>query len=285
MRPDAIGRLPLPAALPVITLSPEHHVDALIRPYLPRVARGALIAWPNAARAAPGELAGVGVPLMLDSGGFLSLDRAARVEPDGWGTWDLVIESETGEERLSNRALLDYAHRESSIDVVFALDFAIVATDDDATVAQRQQATLDNAAWMAVNCRRPSLSVFGVAHGRDAAEYARHATALVASGVAGIGIGGLVPRSSRPDEIRAISASVRAAVGDALPVHAFGVGAVDLLRDMMQARTIDSADASTYARAAASLSDGTPTERLACALDGLLAFTGAAAPLARRALP
>jgi hypothetical protein len=288
-RRDALGSLPLPAALPVITCDRAHSVDTWIRPYLPRLARGALIAWPYAAKADPADMAGIGVPLVLDSGGFLSLSPAATIEQDVVGnewignTWRLVVPGGDGQtEMLCPRALLDFAMRRSEVAAVYALDFAVRQSDTDESVHARQAATVDNARWTVTNNRRrSSLAVCGVAHGRTPDEYASHARAMVATGVDGIGVGGLVPRSARPEELRAICAAVREAVGD-MPLHAFGVGSPVLLRAMIDEGVIDSADASTYARTAASLEDATPTERLAAAIDALLDFTQAAVPLARR---
>src|SRR5262245_57172434 len=73
------GDIRLPAFVPVTTFGGKYPLDDLIRPYLPRRASAVMVSHFYAKQ----QRDPIGLPLLVDSGGFASLFRNASVISDG----------------------------------------------------------------------------------------------------------------------------------------------------------------------------------------------------------
>lgn len=271
------GSIQTPCFIPVTTFGPAYPLDNLIRPYLSRFAQAVMVA-AFYARQMPEQYRS-DLPMCVDSGGFASLFDNARIDwsqADGFGS--IVISGDNGLERTSAEDVLRLQEKLS--DVGYTLD-AIVTPDTPAEDARRRiDFTVRNAQW--ARTHRPagpmqlfaSLQCTDVGSARESAqEYAR----LRFDGVA---IGGMVPRLKNIQSVLDIVTAVREEVGDAMPIHVFGVGKPELLSQVFAAGA-DMCDSSSYVKAAAEgrswlreevlASRPAATERMQFALENLSA--------------
>lgn len=246
---------PLQGFVPVVTS--HFPLDALLLPYLPRLAPGALVSatalqdWTGPAPA---------VPLMVDSGGFAALDSRVRVEEEG-GLGVLVFADGT---RLHPAEV--HALQQRDAHTGFTLDFPCPASLGDAERLRRQRLSLANTAWALARPRRFLLYAC-VQPGEDSAP-------LLELHPDGLGLGGLVPHSRDPQRI--LSEVRRRRSETPLPLHALGVGQPGTLRAIFAAG-VTSADSSSAQRHAADgrslngerTADPSAVERLRLALNNL----------------
>jgi tRNA-guanine family transglycosylase len=274
------GVIQFPAYVPVTTFGAKYPLDGLIRPYLERLAPAVMVSYHYAR-----EMEQLPpLPLLVDSGGFASLFKGARLVKSGQLT-SLEYEGVSGVERLEPAPVLEFQER--TADVAFTLDFPIPPSSSTEESVERQRATVQNAFWALENRRRRDLVLFACVQGWDAESFGACARELATAPFDGFAIGGLVPRARDLGLLRQIVCKVREAVGDR-PVHVFGIGQPDLVSLVFQAGA-DSVDSSSYVKLAADgrlwadpefrLPNASPAERLHLALCNLAAATARTLPL------
>jgi tRNA-guanine family transglycosylase len=274
------GDVRLPAYFPVTTFGERYPLDALIRPYLPRLASGVMVSY----HYARGMTEVPRVPVLLDSGGFASLFEGARVvEERGLG----VLEVSRGGvvERTHPRDVLDLQERVA--DVAFTLDFPVPPGMEAGEARRRQKLTIANSHWALANRRRRDLPLFACVQAWDEESARECARAYAGAGFDGIALGGMVPRASDRELVRGMVGAVRGVVGE-LPLHVFGLGKPELVEEVWRAGA-DSVDSSAYVKLAAEgrlwgrpgvrVRAPSPTDRLHLALCNLAAACGRALPL------
>ena len=264
------GVVPFPAYLPVTTFGKKYPLDDLVRPYLPRLARGVMVSLHYARQMTTAPR----LPLFVDSGGFAAIFKTSVVrEEHGLGVLD-VAPAEGTSETLTPMSVLDF--QEQHADVAFTLDFPIPPGTEQVEAERRFSLTIANAVWAARNRRRADLRLYGCVQAWDAESARTCARAYGALGFDGVAIGGLVPRARKLDDVFAIVDAVRAELPDA-PIHVFGLGNPTTVRALF-ARGVQSVDSSSYVKLAASgiswageatVHDMAPPERLRLALSNL----------------
>jgi helicase len=276
------GIIPFPFFAPVTTFSEEFPLDQLIQPYLRRLAPCCLVSYHYARTLTTNPL---GIPLLVDSGGFASLfDRAVVEERRSLG----VIRTPQlgGDDELITPSLV-LERQELLADVAFTLDFPIPPSMEEEEARRRQTLTINNAHWALENRRRRDLPLYACVQGWDTASYLSCALAYKETPFEGLAIGGLVARSHDPTFILEVVREVRAATD--LPLHVLGMGHPTLIRQLYNLG-VNSTDSSSYVRYAASgrlisrptfhLEDATPLERLHLAISNLAYTTGYPLPFA-----
>lgn len=282
------GAIPLPAYIPVTTFGPKYPLDALIRPYLPRLAPAVMIAYHFARQMAPEERPDL--PLLIDSGGFASLFTGARIQLEGGlGVLETLVADRP--ERLHPSEVLDLQERLGA-DIAFTLDFPVPPriTDPDEREL-RLTATVANALWALRNRRRRDMLLFASVQAWDVDSARRCVRAYAAQGFDGLAIGGLVPRVADMDLVETIIRTVRTEMGPDLPLHVFGLGHPALVARVFAAGAT-SVDSSAYVRLAAAgrlwsdpdyrAVDPSPFDRLRLALENLWTATATTQPLRPR---
>ncbi|MEZ5583619.1 MAG: tRNA-guanine transglycosylase [Candidatus Competibacteraceae bacterium] len=274
------GPIRFPAYIPVTTFGERYPLDKLIQPYLPRLAQAVMVSYHYAQKMDRR----LGLPLMVDSGGFVSLFRGCKVKRSG-RLGEVVVEREGRREILSPAKVLDF--QEQVADVAFTLDFPIPPGTSTREAKKRFNLTLNNAHWALENRRRRDLPLYGVVQAWDPESARACARVYGNSAFEGVAIGGLVPRARNRTIVLDIVEAVRQEIGDK-PLHVFGLGQPDLVADLHRAG-VDSVDSSAYVKLAAEgrvwrgagavLADPTPLERLHLALCNLATASGRALPL------
>lgn len=280
------GKIPFPAYIPVTTFGEKYPLDNLIRPYLPRLAPAVMVSYYYAQQMKTTERPRL--PLLVDSGGFVSLFQSARVAQSG-GVGIIEVPRGEATELLHPLSVLDFQER--GADIAFTLDFPIPPGLDHKAALVRQELTMINAHWALANRRRRDLPLYACVQAWDAASARACAQAYAGAGFEGIAIGGLVPRAQDLALITQIVEAVRQEIGD-LPLHVFGLGKPELTKHLF-GLGVDSVDSSSYVKLAAAgrlwsapnqeLVDPSPLDRLHLALCNLASATGATLPLS--ALP
>lgn len=238
------GQVGWPAFVPVTTLTGEFPLDDLVRPFIGRISRCALVSM-HYARGVTGKV--VDVPLMLDSGGFAVLREGSRIEEVG-GLGSVVTCEEDGREAtLSPSSVLQ--RQEDLADIGFTLDFPVPPGTEREEVRRRMRLTLVNARWAVANRSRRDLVLFGGVVGETAEDYVDLAKEMVGAGVEGLAIGGMVPRAGNWDLVEEIVRGVVGVAGN-MPVHVFGIGKPARVKSLF-ALGATSCDSSSYVRAAA----------------------------------
>lgn len=279
------GTIRFPAYVPVTTFGEKYPLDKLIQPYLPRLADAVMVSYHYARQMqTPPRL-----PLMLDSGGFVSLFANSRVKRIGKLG---VVEIDTGEqiETLTPADVLDLQERVA--DVAFTLDFPIPPDTDKREAKKRFDLTIRNAHWALENRRRRDLPLYACVQAWDAQSAADCARAYAQHGFEGIAIGGLVPRAKDRKLVLEIVEAVRGESGQK-PLHVFGIGHPNLVADLYRAG-VDSVDSSGYVKLAADgrfwsgttpgEADPSTTDRLHIALCNLATASGRTLPLSAHRL-
>lgn len=273
------GSIAFPAYIPVTTFGKKYPLDDLVRPFLPRLAPAVMVSHHYAKQADERPP----MPLLVDSGGFVSLfERASIDEQDGLGV--IRLHGLEEEETITPASVLTF--QEESADVAFTLDFPIPPSRAVEEGERRLKLTVANALWALSNRRRRDLPLFACVQGWDTESYLRCAGHYVDRGFDGIAIGGLVPRISDQELITKVVKSIRKLVPD-LPLHAFGIGQPGLVRHLFDLG-VDSVDSSTYVKLAAdgqtwdgksAATDLSPLDRMHLALANLATASQRALPL------
>lgn len=279
------GPVHFPAYIPVTTFGDKHPLDALIRPYLPRMAPALMVSLHYAKQMTDRPA----LPLMIDSGGFASLFEGATIVSDG----DIgLLETRTGDdiERLHPLDVLEF--QEQHADVAFTLDFIIPPDMEPKEAGRRLDLTVANALWALRNRRRRDMPLYACIQAWDVSSARRCARAYAGEGFDGVAIGGLVPRARDEEEVLRVVDAVREEVPDK-PLHVFGLGAPRLVRKLFE-HGVQSVDSSSYVRLAAAgrlwtspdvaLGDISPAERMQIALCNLAFATQQTLPLAASSL-
>ena len=144
------GTIRFPAYVPVTTFGGKYPLDALIQPYLPRLAPAVMVSHHYARQMKERPR----LPLMIDSGGFAALFEGSRIlQRDGLG----VLEINLGEtpELLTPWEVLEF--QEQHADIAFTLDFPIPPNLDLKDSRKRQKLTIANALWALRNRRRKDM--------------------------------------------------------------------------------------------------------------------------------
>jgi tRNA-guanine family transglycosylase len=274
------GLIRFPAYIPVTTFGDRYPLDKLVQPYLPRLAPAMMVSYYYAHQMEETPR----LPLLVDSGGFVSLFKNAQVIQAGeLGT--IQIANDDGVDTIHPKDVLDLQERIA--DVAFSLDFPIPPGMDEREAQLRMDLTIANAHWALKNRRRKDLPLYACVQGWDADSARRCAQAYVGAGFDGIAIGGLVPRARDLDLVLSIVKAVRAEVGD-LPLHVLGLGKPEIV-DALFAAGVDSVDSSSYVKLAADgrlwntpdyrAIDPSITDRLHLAMLNLATATRQALPL------
>ncbi len=276
------GTIRFPAYVPVTTFGGKYPLDALIQPYLPRLAPAVMVSHHYARQMKERPR----LPLMIDSGGFAALFEGSRIlQRDGLG----VLEINLGEtpELLTPWEVLEF--QEQHADIAFTLDFPIPPNLDLKDSRKRQKLTIANALWALRNRRRKDMCLYACIQGWDVESFTACARAYVEKGFDGIALGGMVPRARDRVLVLECVRAVRNEV-PTLPLHVFGLGHPEFLADLFSAG-VDSVDSSSYVKAAADghswtsnsrLLDPAVSDRLSIALSNLALASGAMLPLVHR---
>ncbi len=238
------GQLRWPVFVPVTTLTGEFPLDDLVRPFIGRLSKCALVSMHDARGVAAKT---VDVPRMLDSGGFAVLREGSRIEEVGaLGT--VVTREEDGTE-LTLSPLSVLQRQEELADIGFTLDFPVPPGTEREEALRRMRLTVANARWAVANRRRRDLVLFGGVVGETAEDYVNMAKEMVGTGVDGLAIGGMVPRAGNWDLVEEIVRGVVSVAGN-IPVHVFGIGKPSRVQALFGLGAT-SCDSSSYVRAAA----------------------------------
>jgi helicase len=270
-----------PTYVPVATYDDQHSLDRLVRPYLDRLARAVMVSYHYARN----RNLQSSVPVLLDSGGFVSLRKIATVrEERQLGV--IYLQQQDGVERIHPTDILDV--QEMQADVAFTLDLPVPAASTRREANRRLKLSMANAAWALENRRRRDLPLFVCIPVTDLRTLRSCVADVARAGFDGVALGGLVPRASDQDYVLAAVETTRVAAPE-LPVHVFGLGKPQLVRKLFDMGA-DSVDSSSYVRAAADgklwqgqheiqIVDPSPLERMHIALCNLAMATGVAMPL------
>ena len=276
------GVIRFPAYLPVTTFGEKYPLDALIQPYLPRLASAMMVSF-HYAQQLVGEPR---MPLFVDSGGFASLFETSKVkEVRGLG----VLETAGPEDARVTWHPRDVLELQERIaDVAFTLDFPISPNASLAESKRRQKLTIANALWALENRRRLDMRFYACVQAWDVASARKCAKAYAGKGFDGVAIGGMVPRARDRELVLGIVQAVREEIGPELPLHVFGLGKPELV-SMLYAAGVDSVDSSAYIKLAAdgklwgeeklTCPEPTMTDRMHLALCNLATATGTTLPL------
>jgi helicase len=281
------GIISFPAYLPVTTFGEKYPLDKLIRPYLPRLAPGAMVSYHYAKQMTPEQRPRI--PMFVDSGGFASLFDFAKIRTKG-ELGVVEVNQKEGVEVIHPKEVLEL--QEAIADVAFTLDFSIPPNTEPDEALIRQKLTIANAHWALENRRRRDLPLYAVVQAWDVSSARACAKAYAGIGFDGVAIGGLVPRSHDLKLVLSFVEAVRSEIGD-LPLHVFGLGHPQIIQELYRAG-VDSVDSSSYVKYAADgklwsdptfrTEDPTPTDRLNLALLNLAAATGKTLPLSASGL-
>lgn len=277
----ASGTIDYPAYIPVTTFGDKYPLDALIQPYLPRLAPAVMVSfhYAQAMKKKPR------IPVLIDSGGFAALFQGSViVEEHGLGI--LRVPDDDQIDELTPMRVLDF--QEQRADVAFTLDFPIPPDTDRQEADRRMRLTCANAIWALENRRRKDMRLFAGIQGLDPDDYVRVASELACHGFDGFAIGGIVPRARNWDFIEAVVTGLLELSGDR-PLHVFGMGKPESSARLFELG-VDSVDSSSYVKLAADgkswteadpPDDPTTTDRLLLALSNL-AEAARATPFGRQ---
>jgi helicase len=279
------GTIPFPFYAPVTTFGDKYPLDKLIRPYLKRLAHCALVSYHYAKPLSTNPL---GIPLLVDSGGFASLFDCATVEErKGLGIIS-IAQPDGSTEEITPQVVLDL--QTQIADVAFTLDFPIPPSMAATALAvQRQDLTIANAFWALENRRRKDLPLYACIQAWDVHSAVYCCDAYSKGKFDGIAIGGLVPRSQNKDLVFEIVKAVRQRTE--LPLHVFGLGHPNIV-DELYSIGVNSVDSSSYIKYAVEgklwsdsgfkLEDPSPAELMQLALCNLATATGKTLPFSVR---
>ncbi len=276
------GQIRFPAYIPVTTFGEKYPLDRMIRPYLPRLSQAVMVSYYYAKQMKDEEKPRL--PMLVDSGGFVSLFQNATVETDG-KLGIIKIERDDGIEIIHPNDVLEL--QETIADIAFTLDFPIPPGLELGEAHQRLDLTISNAYWALQNRRRKDMPLYACVQAWDAQSALDCMHAYKGADFDGFAIGGLVPRARDKVIIEKIVNVVRQEARG-LPVHVFGLGKPETTQWLFQLG-VDSVDSSAYVKMAADgrlwsdasyhFTDPSPTDRLHLALINLATATEKKMPL------
>lgn len=275
------GPIRFPTYVPVTTFGDKYPLDALIQPYLPRLAQAVMVSHHYARQMTERPR----LPVMIDSGGFAALFEGSRIHNEqGLGT--LEINLGESPEKLTPWDVLEF--QEQHADIAFTLDFPIPPNLDIREARRRLKLSVANALWALDNRRRKEMLLYACIQAWDAASAASCAAQLANHSFDGFAIGGLVPRARDWELVSSIVQSVRSVIGDR-PLHVFGLGKPTTTTRLFELG-VDSVDSSSYVKSAADgklwqdpafrLPDASMPERLNLAIRNLAHAGNRLLPLA-----
>jgi tRNA-guanine family transglycosylase len=274
------GAIPLPAYIPVTTFGKKYPLDDLVRPYLPRLASAVMVSYHYARQ----QTQPFRLPMLVDSGGFVSLfERAKVIQDNGLGC--IHVSTDAGTEVLAPSEILQF--QEERADVAFTLDFPIPPTMESEEAKRRLALTIANAHWALANRRRRDLPLFACIQGWDLDSYLACAKNYLGAKFDGLALGGMVPRMRDKDFVLDLVTRIKT-MHPELPLHVFGLGQPELVASLIE-RGADSVDSSAYVKLAAEgrlwgldsrrVSIESPLTRLHLALCNLAAATNRVLPV------
>ena len=238
------GDIRLPAYFPVTTFDyAKHPLDRLLQPYFKRLVDGIMVSY----HYAPKMKQPFEIPTFIDSGGFVSLFRdTSLVEQD-----DHVLLKTSKEEIIHPGEVLDLQWRLA--DIAVTLDCLISPSMSLQECRLRQDLTCKNALY-AIKCwekiQKPRPLLFAALQAWDAPSAMKLVEKLASYPFAGYALGGMVPRTSRPEEILGIVRAIRK-VDFSRPLHVFGIGTPKLAGALFE-NGVDSVDSSSFIQNAVS---------------------------------
>jgi helicase len=236
------GTIPLPAYIPVTTFGKKYPLDDLVRPYLPRLASAVMVSYYYARQ----QTQPLRIPMLVDSGGFVSLfEKSKVVQESGLGV--IHVLSETGNEVLTPSEILQF--QEERADVAFTLDFPIPPAMEKGQAKLRLSLTIANAHWTLANRRRRDLPLFACIQGWDRDSYLACAKNYMGTNFDGLALGGMIPRMRDKDFVLDLVTCIKT-MHPTLPLHVFGLGQPELVANLFK-HGADSVDSSAYVKLAA----------------------------------
>ena len=274
------GTISFPAYVPVTTFGEKYPLDDLIRPYLPRLAQAVMVSYHYAKK----MIKRPKLPLMIDSGGFASLFKGAKIRRKG--SIGLLKKSfGDNTETIHPKDVLEFQERHA--DVAFTLDFPIPPKMARREAKRRLELTIANAHWALENRRSKDMLLYACIQGWDENSVRKCAESYARAEFDGVALGGLVPRVRDLDQIERWVKLVKEVVGDK-PLHVFGLGKPEIVSRLFL-WGVDSIDSSSYVKLAVegrlwqdptlNLTQVSPIERLQVALCNLAKATNSTFPL------
>lgn len=276
------GQIQFPAYIPVTTFGEKYPLDRLIQPYLPRLSQAVMVSYYYAKQMEKEDRPRL--PMLVDSGGFVSLFHNASVHKVG-KLGVIKVKRDDGYETIHPKDVLDL--QEAMADIAFTLDFPIPPGLDKRQSIRRLDLTITNALWASQNKRRKDLPLYACIQAWDADTARECIRAYRGAKFDGYAIGGMVPRARNKKMIAEIIEAIKSESGH-MPIHIFGLGNPETTKWLFQLG-IDSVDSSSYVKMAAEgrlwndenyrLLDPSPTDRLHLALINLATATTKKIPL------
>lgn len=236
------GSIKFPAYIPVTTFGDKYPLDALIQPYLPRLAPAVMVSYhyAQAMKKKPR------IPVLIDSGGFAALFEGAEIREEG-GLGILRYSKGENTEEISPGKVLDFQERNA--DLAFTLDFPIPPGMAPLEANRRQRLTIANAAWAIRNRRKMDMPLYACIQGLNVEDYLSCAKELAELPFDGFAIGGLVPRARDWDMVSSVVEGVKGIIGARL-LHLFGMGKPEITVKLFRLG-VNSVDSSSYVKLAA----------------------------------
>ncbi len=277
-RPDRLTirgvSLPLPGFVPAVTGTGP--LDRMIWPHLQRVAPlGVLVSAP-AFFMVHHEPAPVPHRLWIDGGSFGIFAHGGtwRELPDG--TASLLLSFEGTQVEVTCEGLLALQRQHAAVG--FTLDIPVPPACDAAEARRRLRASIENARYAATARSAGGFLLYGsLPTGADPECTLEALDDLVRLPIDGVALGGVAGRRQEWGACLDFVRRVRARMGR-LPLHVFGVGSFERVRQMQEAGA-DTVDSSSPLRAALSgrlagspglgIPDPSPVERMHLALTNL----------------
>ena len=248
-RPDRLtlrgDSLPLPGFVPAVTGTGP--LDRMIWPHLSRVAPlGVLVSAPSFFLV-HGEPAPLPPRLWIDGGSFGLFAHGGtwRELPDGTASLELVFDQTRVE--MTCHQLLALQQRHAAVG--FTLDIPVPVSCDAQEGRRRLRASIENARFAAEHRGPGDLLLYGsLPLGGDPEATLVALDELLALPIDGVALGGVAGRREDWGFCLDFVRRVRARLGR-LPLHVFGVGAWERVRQIQQAGA-DTVDSSSPLRAA-----------------------------------
>lgn len=235
----ASGTIHFPAFLPVTTYGGRFPLDDVVRPYLDRLAPAIMVSYHYARKMTIRPR----VPLFIDSGGFASLFKDAKMVDGG----DCVsIHTKEGDVIDPAEVL---ALQMEKADIGATVDFIVPPGMEGDEAEHRQDATVHNALWAVKQLRREEFRLYASVQAWDPSSAKRIMEKLAPHAFDGFALGGMVPRARNPERVVEIVRAVRE-VEEKRPLHVFGIGKPSLVRQLFT-EGVDSVDSSSYLKYAA----------------------------------
>lgn len=230
------GTIHTPTFFPVTTFGDKFPLDKLVQPYLKRLSQCIMVSYHYAKQMKERP----NLPIFIDSGGFASLFEGSKINKyKDYAT----ICTKDGEE-IHPLDVLKF--QEQHADLGATLDFIIPPGLAEDEAKRRQRLTIQNALYALGQRQSKDLFLYASLQCWDEQSARTAAKEYATAGFDGIAIGGLVPRIRDEEYVKRIVSTVREEAPD-LALHVFGIGKVELLRELVLLG-VDSTDSSSYIR-------------------------------------